>query len=92
MYEYLLSVAERIINSSVPPSVSEKYFELKKTLLAKSAVVDIKSNFVDSYCQNLVEEGSQAKIKFDFHSVQSEQFQKEVGALKKTNEEVRGNI
>jgi len=41
-YEYLLSVAERIIDSSAPADIIIKYYELKKTLFSKSVVGKIK--------------------------------------------------
>lgn len=34
--EYLLSVAEKIIDSSVPQNIAIKYYELKRTLMLKA--------------------------------------------------------
>jgi hypothetical protein len=36
MHEYLLSVAEQIVDYSAPPDIAFKYYELKNTLLAKN--------------------------------------------------------
>lgn len=39
MNEYLLSVAEKIIDASVPRTIAIKYYELKKSLMVKSSSI-----------------------------------------------------
>lgn len=36
MLDYLLSVAEKIIDSSAPKTIAIKYYELKKSLMTKT--------------------------------------------------------
>lgn len=36
MHEYLLSIAEKIINDACPPDIALKYYELKKSIVLKS--------------------------------------------------------
>lgn len=45
MYEYLLSVAEKIIDASAPSAIALKYYDLKKHLVLKSSSSLAKQNF-----------------------------------------------